>query len=157
MKPSLLLWLFQTLPESLASASLAVVLCAGKIVWKRIFLIGLPFAVAVYLVRSLPFAFGVHFIVLTIIMAMLLTVWLKIPFSRGLLTAFIVGIILAVIETVSVYLFITLTGIAIDQTIQYLHTHIVFAWPHIIVLFLLALAINWWKKNHPAKGQNFDE
>ena len=144
MNSSLFLWLFQNLPEALASASLAVVILTGRLDWKKIFITGLLFAAAVHLVRLLPLSFGVHFIILMIIFALLLSVQLKISFSKCLFAALAVGIILAIFETIFIYLLVILTGIALEPTIQELHTRIVFGWPHIIALFLLALAANKW-------------
>ncbi len=145
MSSSLLLWLFQRLPEALASASLAVVILTGRLDWKKIFITGLLFAAAVYLVRLLPLAFGVHFIILMIILALLLSLQLKISFSKCLFTALAVGIILAIFESVFIYLLMILTGIAVEPTMEELHTRIVFGWPHIIAIFLLALAAKKWK------------
>lgn len=155
MRLSLLSWLFHTLPETLAAASLALALCTETLEWKRIFTIGIPFAVAVFLVRLLPLAFGVHFIILMIIFGLLIALEVKLPFSRCLLTALVVGMILAVSETFFIFIFSRLTRISMDEVVQMPHLHISFAWGHIIFLFLLALVVNKWKTGRALKGKEF--
>ncbi len=151
MKLTQLLWLCQTLPEALAVTSLAVVLCKRRLEIKPILLISVFFAIIVYLVRLLPLDFGVHFIILMIILALLLTIQLKVHFSRCLLITLVIGIILAVSETVFIYLFSLLTGTNMDQMTLGGTIHIMIAWPHIILIFLMALAVNRWGKVHPAR------
>ncbi len=157
MKLTQLLWLCQTLPEALAVTSLAVVLCKRRLEVKLILQIGVLFAATVYLVRLLPLDFGVHFILLMVILALLLTIQLKIHFSRCLLITLVIGIILAVSETVFIYLFLLLTDTNMDQITLGETIHILIAWPHIIFLLLMALAINQWRKVHPVReGENYD-
>jgi hypothetical protein len=143
---TLLLWLFQTVPETLALVSLAVVLAGRNLELQSVLLIGLPHAAAVYLVRLLPIKFGIHFIVFIVILAVLLNVRLKIKFSQCLLTALAVLLFLAVAETLCMYVLSLVTGITIEQVTAETASHLIFAWPHILMLFLLALAVNRWRK-----------
>ncbi|UNC93028.1 hypothetical protein [Candidatus Contubernalis alkaliaceticus] len=143
------------MPESLAVASLAVVLCVGKLEWKQVFIISIPFAFSVFLVRLLPLEFGVHFIILMILLSMQLAAQLKKSLSSCLLTALLVGMILAVSETFFINFFSLLTGINMDPEIHGLLLHISFGWGHIAFLFVMALVVEKWKKGHYKKGKKY--
>ena len=156
MALSPIFWLFQTIPEALALTTLALVLSNAKIDLKNVVFIALPYAVAVYLIRLLPIVFGVHFIVLIIFLAVLLNLRLKMRFSRCLLNALLVCLFLAVAETLLMYLLSVFTGITFEQATESLKLFIIFAWPQIIFLFLLALLIYKWRASRRAgsKGEH---
>ncbi|MEW5785491.1 MAG: hypothetical protein AB1767_10530 [Bacillota bacterium] len=148
------IWLLQTMPESLAVTSLAMVLASRRLEAKNILLIGLLLAAAVFLVRLIPLSFGIHFILFIIILAVLLSVRLKLQFSRSLLTALIVCLILAVLETVFLSLFSSLSAVPFENIVENIPLHMLYAWPHIFLLFLSALVIDWWRKNHVKRESN---
>ena len=146
MEIPILLWLFQGIPECLAVAALALVLAGRPLDPRSVFMIGLPQAVAAYLVRLLPLTFGVHSIILIVILAILLNVLLKIKLSRGILAALVVLIILCFAEMVSISLMVFITGIPFNQTYREIYLTILYGWPHVIFIFLLALAIYRWRR-----------
>lgn len=146
-----LLWLMQTLPECLALASLAVVLASGRLAAKNILLIGFLLAVAVYLVRLLPLAFGIHFIIFIVILALLLAVRLKLRLSRCLFIALVANLILAVTETLSLYFLSLLTGVPFDQATGDFSRYLLYGWPHIVLLFFIALVIQRWRTGRAGK------
>jgi len=151
--PSLIL---QTLPETLALVSLAMALADRKLELKFILLISLPYVISVYLIRLMDLTFGVHTIILIIILAVLLRLVLKIKLSRSLLSALITLISLAAVETASLMLALTITGIEFEQIAQDNTLWILFGWPHIIFIFLLALAIIRWRQNRRVKEGRID-
>ncbi|MDO9535765.1 MAG: hypothetical protein Q7J85_10660 [Bacillota bacterium] len=156
MELNILQWIFQTIPECLALASLAVVLSGRGFEVKNIFLISLPHAIAVYLVRLLPLSFGVHFIIFIVLLAVNLNLQLKIRFNRSLLTSLVALIILAAAEIALVTLMYSITDITYEEARENLFLWIVYGWPHIIFLFLLAMAIGWWRKGRGVKPEEYD-
>ncbi len=154
MSLSPLFWLFQGVPELLALTALAIVLGGKKLEWKSTLTIGLALAVLVFLVRLLPVTFGIHFVIFLVILAALLHMRLKIKFSRCLLISLVAGLMLAVSETICVSLLTLATGIPYQQASEDFILQFVFGWPHIILLFLLALALERWQKmRHLKKGE----
>lgn len=150
-----ILWLLQGIFETSAAAALAVVFLGKKLKWKSIFTIGLIIAVAMYLVRLLPLAFGIHFIISLVILAGSLNFFLKIQFSRCLLAALAAGLFLAVFETIGVLLLSSITGITYEQASENIALQFIFALPHIILLFLLVLALDRCKRGRYLKrGEN---
>ena len=154
MELTILQWIFQGIPECLALASLAVVLAGRGLEVKSVLLIGLPYAAAAYLIRLLPLSFGIHFIIFIVLLAALLNVLLKINFIRSLLTALVAAIILAAAEVACINLIISVTGIPFEEVRENLL--IVYGWPHTVVLFLLALAVNRWGKSLRLKKEGYD-
>lgn len=137
------LWFLHTLPESLALASLAIVFCNRKISAGSIFFVGAVYAVAVYLVRLLPFtAFGIHFVILVFVLGMLLYYTLKARFSLSLLCSFGALTVLAALEMLCMYLLSILTGIPVQEAVENLWMHLLFAWPHVLFIFLLGWFLN---------------
>ncbi len=136
---------FQTFPESLALAALALAIVGSRLELKTILLIGLPYTVAVYLVRLLDLSFGVHTIILIFILAILVNFVLKVKFSWSLLVALFAMIILVVAETALLMLTLTITGVEFEQLTRDSILWILYGWPHIIGMLLLAFLINWWQ------------
>lgn len=150
MKLTILQWLLQGIPESLALVTLALALAGEKLEMRRIALLGIIEAVIIFAIRLLPLTFGVHSILSIFSMALLLNLFLKVRFSRSLLSALIVIIALAAAETVSFYLFLYLTGLSYEQLFENLFIYIISGWPQVILLFLLALAIHRWQQGRRA-------
>ena len=123
---------------------------------KIIFLISLPFTISIYLVHLLDLAFGIHTIIFIVIMAILLSLGLKIKLSQSLLTALLAVIILAAAETALVMLALAITGVEFEQVTQNTALWILYGWPHIIFIFLLALVINRWRQSRRLKNEGFD-
>ncbi len=157
MKLSLLFWFLQTFPESLALSSLAIVLSGRRLETKNVFIIGVLIAIAVYLIRLVHhLTFGVHFILLIIILAVLLNFLLKLPLSRCLLAALVTGLILAVSETLLMSALSFVTGVSMEEVTQSVTLHAIYAWPHIVFMFLLALFINWRRRGRWERLEEID-
>ncbi len=156
MELSPMLWLLQTLPESLALVSMTIAMSKDSLEIKKIALLGFLLAVAIFLIRLLPLAFGFHFFIFIVFLAVLLNVYIKVSLSRSLLTALIAGLILAVSETLFMTLTSLATGIPMEQVTQSTLLHIIHAWPHIVFMFTLALAIKWFRKRYNQKVRGKD-
>ncbi len=139
-------WIFLTIPESIALACLAVVL-AGQVLHPRnVFKIGLIYAVFVYIIRFSSLAFGVHTILLIIILALLIHRVLKLKLSRSLFTALVSMIILAVLEGMFLNIIYSLTGTTLVEVREELMLWVLYGMPHTVSLFLLAFVIYKWRK-----------
>jgi hypothetical protein len=136
--------LFQAFPETLAIASLALVLGGLKLKLKSILFVGVLQTIAAYLVRLLDLGYGVHTIILISTLAFFLYTVLKIKLSRSILVALLSIIILAVAETVLVTLILKITGAEFNEVTENPTLWILLGWPQIIFIFLLALVINRW-------------
>ncbi len=142
MQLSIYQFIFHSIPESIVLFSLALALAGNKLEYKKIFLVGLTLAISIYIIRLLPIAIGIHTIIFIIVLAILLKLYTTIKLSRSLLLALLTQIILAIIETISLVLSTNLLGLTYEQLASDKLLWIVAGWPHIIVTFLVVLAIN---------------
>lgn len=142
MKIPLLQWLLQGIPESLAIVYLAIALAGQKPETWKILLLGIIDAVIIYLIRLLPLTFGVHSILQILVIAFLLHLFFKVSFGKSLFSALTVIITLAVTETVFFALFMSLIGLSFEELSKNIFLYIIGGWPQIILLFILALAVN---------------
>lgn len=153
MEIPLLSWLLQTIPETLAMASLILALSARRLELKKILLIGLPLAVIIYLVRLLPVTFGVHSIIIITILAMLLNLVTKTKFSRCLLFSIMVLVALVSFEVLFVGLSINITGMTFEQLLEHSIFRAIIGWPHTLMLFILAWFVGKWQQKRLGKGE----
>ena len=142
MKLNLLQWLLQGIPECLAVVCLATVLARRKPEIGKIALMGVIDAVIIYFIRLLPLTFGVHTILQIFIVASLLYFFIKTPSGKSLFSALLVIVILTVYETVFFTLLLSLASISLEQLTKDILLYIISGWPQVILLFILALAIN---------------
>lgn len=139
MKLPIIQWLLQGIPESLALAAFGLALAKEKLEIRKITIMGIILAVFLYIIRLLPLTFGVHSILSMFSLALLLTFFIKIRFSRSLLYALIVIITLAAAETVFFSLIFSITGISYEELAKNIFLYIAGGWPQIILIFILAL------------------
>ncbi len=154
MELPILQWLLQGIPECLANITLALALVGEKLEIRKIAPLGIIQAVFLYAVRLLPLTFGVHSILSMFALALLLHFFIKVRFSRSLLSALIVVITLAAAETVVFSLILYLTGLSYEQLAGNVFVYIVGGWPQIILLLLLALLIDKWQRRRRNLGKD---
>ena len=123
MKLPVLLWLLQGIPECLGDIALALALVGEKLDIRKIAPLGIILAVIMYAVRLLPLAYGVHSIFSMFVIAILLSVFIKVRFSKSLLSALVVVITLAAAETVFLTLILSSTGLSYEQRWKYFCIH----------------------------------
>ena len=151
MKLPILLWLLQGIPESLGLISLA--LAGIKLKIRQIALLGIIEAVIILVIRLLPLSFGVHSILSIFSIAILLKMFNKARFSKGLLVALLVVITLAAAEAAFFTLFLSLFDLSFEQLSENIFFLVVSGWPQVLLLFILALVINRWHCLRHAPGE----
>lgn len=144
---------FQALPESIALISLSFAIIGLKLELKNVLMVGITQTIAAYLVRLANLTFGVHTVILIVILATLLNLIMKVKLSRSMLSALLSIVLLAVSETVLVLILLQVTGFQIEQVTQNTVIWILFGWPHIIFLFILAMLINIWRKKRKLRNE----
>ncbi|MDX9871250.1 MAG: hypothetical protein RBT41_02380 [Clostridia bacterium] len=135
----LLAWIFQTIPECIATASLAMSIATNEFYWNKIWKIGLAQAIITYLIRLLPFTPGVHVIILAATLGVLCIHIGKIEMKRALTFSAITMAVLVLAEFVSVYSLMSLGLTNFEEMSQNIYLRIIYGCPHIIIVFLIAL------------------
>lgn len=96
LKIPLISFLFQGLPEAIASVALSFAILKQAFKWDLIIMVGAVYGIVIFLIRMLPISFGVHAIINVIILTMLLikNINSRLPaiFFASLLNIIVVGI-----------------------------------------------------------------
>ena len=144
MDISILSLIFHTIPESIALVFLTLVLLKMKPNWNVILLLGVLQAVAAFLVRLLPFLeFGVHIVILILVLAGLVMCASKQKFVKVVPMALLSFIILLLFEYIIVSTFIFITDINIDVLVEDQLLWIAVTTPQWMLLFLTGFIIQY--------------
>ena len=138
MQLPVLAWLLQGVPECLACTALVMIIVTGRLQWEKIIIIGLCLAVLVYLVRLLPITYGVHTILSTILLAVLVTKIGKARFIRSLAGALFAVFVIAITESFSHWLIFGNGVVTQEDMASSVYYGIVMGLPQIVTLSLLA-------------------
>ena len=138
----LLAWIFQVIPESIALAALVMSLGTRDLPWGKIFKIGFVYAIAVYIVRIMPFTPGVHVIVLAATLGVICIYLGGLEMKRGMVYSAIGMALLVITEMVCVYTIISLKIFTMEQMmIESVISRIIGGTPHYVLLFIYALIV----------------
>ncbi len=102
---------FQGIPEQIAVVTLAFVIARIPLKWYKLVLIGIFFATFVYIVRLFPIPFGLHTILLIILLFITLVIQGEGDISLSLIASLLSFLILAVFEFISLSLFLPVFGL----------------------------------------------
>jgi hypothetical protein len=145
MKVTLPVLIFVGIPEGIALATLAFILAEEKLYWNKIFLIGSSLSIGAYLLRLLPITFGVHTIVILILLFFILNVFEKLDAITSINVSIFTFLILVLTETATIPLLMTVLNISKNKLMQDELLKIMVYFPHIILLFLIAYLIKYKK------------
>lgn len=94
-----MVWLFQMVPESMALVAAGTVLTGVRVRARQIAFIGIVQSGVAYGIRQIPFSYGVHTILLIIVLALLIQWLCRVSFTRGMMASLIAFAILGVLES----------------------------------------------------------
>lgn len=138
----LIVLLLQGIPEIIAIVTLAFVIAKINIKWNKILLIGVPLAVCEYVVRLFPIPFGIHTILLLILLFIGLTVIGKGEFSLSLIASLLSFLVLIICEFVCLSLLMPIFRVTPETLSLHPIIRIVIAEPHVLILFISAFLLN---------------
>lgn len=134
--------LLQGIPENIALVTLAFIIARIPLKWNRVLLIGFLLAICAYVVRLFLFPFGVHTIVLIILLFIFLTWFGKGDYSLYLLASLLSSLAVVIFETCCLSLIMLVFG----ATPEILDTddviRIVITEPQVLLLFASAFLLN---------------
>ena len=134
--------LLQGIPELTAIVTLAFVIARIPLKWSKIILLGIALAVCAYVVRLFPIPFGIHTILLLILLFIALSMLGKGEFSLYLIASLLSFLGLVIFEFVCLSLLMPVFGVtpetlSIDPVIN-----IVIREPHVLLLLLFAFLLH---------------
>ncbi|MFZ3131010.1 MAG: hypothetical protein WA125_07915 [Desulfosporosinus sp.] len=134
--------LLQGIPEQIAVATLAFVMAKVPVQWNQVISIGIILAICAYVVRLLPIPFGIHTILLIVLLFIAL-VWLgKGDFSLSLLASLLSFLALVIFEFVFMSLLMPVFGLTPEILATDSVKRIMIAEPQVILLFSAAFLLN---------------
>ena len=146
MKLTLIQWLIQGIPESIAMFLLGFVLLESKMEIKKALIPGVIQALILYFVRLFPLPFGIHTMVAIISLSVLLLCFTEARYSKALLISFFVYLVLGLSELMILPVASYLLKTPLDIIFSYLDTKpVLFALlglPQVFVLIVLAVLVN---------------
>jgi len=134
--------LFQGIPEQIAVATLAFVIAKIPLKWNKVILIGIILAFCAYVVRLLPIPFGIHLILLIVVLFIAL-LWLgKGDFSLSLIACLLSFLTLVIFEYVCLSLLMPVFGLTPESLSTDLVKRIVIGELQVLLLFITAFLLN---------------
>jgi len=134
--------LLQGIPEQTAVATLAFVIAKIPLKWNKVLLIGIILAICAYVVRLFPIPFGIHTILLIILLFIALIKLGKGDFSLSLLASLLSFLALAIFEFACLSLLMPVFGLTPESLSTDSIKRIAIAEPQVLLLFIFAFLLN---------------
>lgn len=141
-KIPLTLLIIQGYPESVALIYLAYSVAGVKWETKRILWMALLYIATVFVIRSLPISFGIHGIILIIVLTIYLNLIGKIDQLKALKASLISFAFLSIVEALVFKIIISITGISFEIIASNIYIRILSGYPPTFILFVIAILIN---------------
>ncbi|KUO50327.1 MAG: hypothetical protein APF76_11500 [Desulfitibacter sp. BRH_c19] len=131
----------QGIPESTALVFLSMVLLKAKFNWKTVLLLGIIQTTGALFIRLLPFAFGVHTVLLMLFLSFIISYAIKYDMIKVIPAALGSGIFLIVYEFIAFKFLMYQFNISLETVIESPILRIAIATPQTILLFLTGFII----------------
>lgn len=133
--------IFQGIPESMALVFLTMVLLKARINWKTILALGVIQTALAFLIRMLPFAFGVHTVLLILSISLMVAYVTKNEIIRVVPAAISSLIVLIAFEFIGMKFITTVFSIGIEKIVAEPLFRIMAGIPQIILMFITGFII----------------
>lgn len=143
--------LFQGIPEQIGVVSLAFAIARIPFRWSKIIAIGVFLAVSAYAVRLLPIPFGIHTILLLILLFSTLVGVGKGDFSLSLAASLLSFLTLILLETVSLSVLMPIFHVSTETLLTDPSVRLAISEPQVVLLFLSAFLLNQFIQRKDAK------
>ena len=134
--------ILQGIPEQTAVATLAFIIAKIPLKWNKVLLIGIVLAFCAYVVRLFPIPFGIHLILLIVLLFIAL-IWIgKGDFSLSLLASLLSFLALTIFEFICLSLLMPVFGLTPESLSTDSFIRIAIAEPQVLLLFMSAFLLN---------------
>ena len=134
--------LLQGIPEGTAITTLAFVISRIPLKLNKILLIGTALAVCNYVVRKFPIPFGLHTILIIVILFVVLTKLCKGDVGLSFMASLLSCLALVIVETICILLLMPFFSITLKTLSTYNANRIVLGEIHVLLLFISAFLLN---------------
>ncbi|WP_243454345.1 hypothetical protein [Desulfosporosinus fructosivorans] len=133
--------LLQGIPEQIAVVTLACVIAKLPLKLNKVLLIGVVLAFCAYGIRLLPIPFGIHTIILIILLAIFLAGLGEKDIGRSFFISLVTILALAILEYSCMSLLMVLFGFASEALFNNLVLRILVGEPQVLLLFVASLLL----------------
>ncbi|WP_461388101.1 hypothetical protein [Desulfosporosinus fructosivorans] len=141
--------LLQGIPEQIAVVTLAFIIAKIPWKWSKVLLIGGVLAFFAYGIRLLPIPFGIHTILLLLILSICLARLGKIDIGLSFFASLVTFLVLAIFEYCCMSLYMLFFGFTPETLFNDPVIRIVVGAPHVLLLFILAFLVkSYFKKEN---------
>lgn len=136
----------QGIPESAALIFLTMVILKAKFKWKTVVVLGIILTATAFFIRMLPFAFGVHTVLLMLVLSFIVSYVTKYDMIKVIPAVLGSGILLIVYEFVSYKSIMYLFNLSFEAIVDSIMLKIAIGTSHTILLFLTGFIILFLRK-----------
>jgi len=154
IKIPLIVLLLQGIPESVAVATLAFVIARIPLKWNKVLLIGIVLAFCAYVIRLFPIPFGIHTILLILLLFIFLTGLGKRDIGLSFFASLVTILVLGILEYNCMSLFMLFFGFTPETLFNNLVIRIVVGEPHVLLLFISAFLLKKYSKREAVGNFN---
>ena len=147
----LLLVIFHGIPESAALVFVTLAIVKANFNWKHILLFGTLLAAAAFFVRLLPVAFGVHTVLLMLMLSLIVINFTRYDIYKVVTSVLIVTLLIIVFEFISFSFIMFLFDIRLEEIAGNTLLRIVMGAPSTLLLFLTGFTIQYFR----GKNKNY--
>ena len=145
-----LLFLLQGIPELSGELALSLALAAVPLRWGIIVAAGAAIAVLIYVIRLLPFTFGIHSVVGILIMVLLIMIATRVKTTTCFIVVFAAFATLAALEFLFSELFFSVIKLDPQSVISNNLLWKLIGMPQAILMIIIAMLVSKYKK--PREG-----
>ncbi|WP_028308022.1 hypothetical protein [Desulfitibacter alkalitolerans] len=147
----LLLVIFHGIPESAALVFVTLAVLKANFSWKNVLLLGALLAAAAFFVRLLPVAFGIHTVLLILMLSVIVLYFTKYDIIKVVTAVLIAAVLLLVFEFISFSFIMFLFDIRLEEIAGNTLLRIVMGAPSTLLLFLTGFTIQYFR----GKNKNY--
>ncbi|WP_258359453.1 hypothetical protein [Moorella sulfitireducens (nom. illeg.)] len=130
--------IFQSIPEEIIIITLGLALVGEYPRMRGIVVVAIIGALFSFFFRRLPVSFGIHTLTVIVVFTLLMRLTLRVNLIKGLVASILGILLLGIIESISIPLVSSLTGISIDVALRDPWLRVLFPLPDEIILGVMA-------------------
>jgi len=142
IKIPLIALILQGIPEQTAVVILAFVIARIPLKWNKILIVSIFLAFCVYVVRLFPIPFGIHTILLLLILFIILTKLSNGDVALSFLASSVSILVLGIFEFCCMSLFILISGFTLKTLFNNIVIWIAVGEIHVFLLYIFAFLLN---------------
>ncbi|MTI85830.1 MAG: hypothetical protein FH756_18520 [Firmicutes bacterium] len=141
-----LLFFLQGIPESAGIVAVSLAVARVPLRWGRILLIGALLALLIFMIRALPFTFGLHTMVMLLLTVLFITKTTYTSLTKSFVAVFASALLLATLEILLHEFFFSLIGLETQKIVSDYLIWKLIGLPQAFLMLIVSILISWFYK-----------